>query len=494
MNRLQRSHQPTVSSVLDRISNTLRGIKRQYSANTLEPEAAHRQVDEVLRNLTRLEGSDSLPDADLKRAIRSVKEFKENLPHHKETSEEPELNRYGQTIPNQFGKGRNQLDIDMTKFQQLLQLGFTVKQIAEDGLLGGVIHVNTLYRKLKENNIQIRSSFSNMPDDELQGLISDYNRDHPNAGALEVQAYLKTKGVNVQRQRCRDILGRVDPLGTATRWSCTIQRRQYSVPTANSVWHVDTHHSLIRWGIIVHGGIDGHSRLIPFLRASTFNTSKAAACFFVQGVKNYGVPSRIRADHGTEYADTGRFMISVNGEGRGSFMTGPSVHNQRIERLWRDIFIKVLDVFYKLFCLMEEQNILNTTNSIHRWVLQYVFVPRIDFALREWMNTHNNHKIRTEGNKTPNMMWFKSLLLGNPEKNTSIRNIENPPDERVDEVIQTLNLELNGTIFLKPRDNCPLIEDEFTELRNTIDITKYSVSHGLDVFRDVMLHVMSKQT
>ncbi|VDI30900.1 Hypothetical predicted protein [Mytilus galloprovincialis] len=283
MNRLQRSHQPTVSSVLDRISNTLRGIKRQYSANTLEPEAAHRQVDEVLRNLTRLEGSDSLPDADLKRAIRSVKEFKENLPHHKETSEEPELNRYGQTIPNQFGKGRNQLDIDMTKFQQLLQLGFTVKQIAEDGLLGGVIHVNTLYRKLKENNIQIRSSFSNMPDDELQGLISDYNRDHPNAGALEVQAYLKTKGVNVQRQRCRDILGRVDPLGTATRWSCTIQRRQYSVPTANSVWHVDTHHSLIRWGIIVQGGIDDHSRLIPFLRASNFQHIKGYCKVFCSG-------------------------------------------------------------------------------------------------------------------------------------------------------------------------------------------------------------------
>ncbi|KAG1703706.1 hypothetical protein GQR58_004165 [Nymphon striatum] len=248
------------------------------------------------------------------------------------------------------------------------------------------------------------------------------------------------------------------------------------------------------------------------------------------GVKNYGVPSRKRADHGTEYADSGWFMISVNGEGRGSFMTGPSVHNQRIERLWRDIFIKVIDVFYKLFCLMEEQNILNTTNSIHRrvlqyvftpridfalrewmnthnnhkirtevidvfyklfrlmeeqnildttksihrWVLQFIFTPRIDFALREWMNTHNNHKIRTEGNQTPNMMWFKSLLLGNPEKYTSIRNIENPPNERVDEVVHTLNLELNGTIFLKPRDNCPLTEDEFMELRNTIDITKYS--------------------
>ncbi|CAC5368603.1 unnamed protein product [Mytilus coruscus] len=54
------------------------------------------------------------------------------------------------------------------------------------------------------------------------------------------------------------------------------------------------------------------------------------------------------------------------------------------------------------------------------------------------------------------MMWFKSLLVGNQEKYTNIHNIVNPPNERVDEGNQILNLELNGTIFLKPRVNCSL--------------------------------------
>ncbi|KAJ8309952.1 hypothetical protein KUTeg_011817 [Tegillarca granosa] len=192
-------------------------------------------------------------------------------------------------------------------------------------------------------------------EEDLQELVVKYNRDHPNAGALEIQAYLKSKGHNVQRKRCREMLLRVDSAGTASRWSRTIQRRQYNVPTANFVWHVDTHHSLARWDIVVHGAIDGYSRLIPFMRASSYNTSKAAACFFVEGVKNYGVPSRVRADNGTEYVDTGRFMVEVNGEDRGSFLTGPSVHNQRIERLWRDVYMKVIDTYNKLFYIWKKR-------------------------------------------------------------------------------------------------------------------------------------------
>lgn len=129
-----------------------------------------------------------------------------------------------------------------------------------------------------------------------------------------------------------------------------------------------------RKGIVVHGGIDGHSRLVPFLRTATCNNPKAAACFFVQGVNTFGMPSRVRADHGAEFADVGRFMTRVNGEERGSFLTGSSVHNQGIERLWRDVFCKVLDMFYKLFNYMEDRKIFNPDDDIHKWVLQFVFV------------------------------------------------------------------------------------------------------------------------
>ncbi|EPT00177.1 hypothetical protein FOMPIDRAFT_1123102, partial [Fomitopsis schrenkii] len=45
--------------------------------------------------------------------------------------------------------------------------------------------------------------------------------------------------------------------GAALRRHKTVKRRVYHVPRPNHLWHIDGHHKLIRWGIVVHGGIDG---------------------------------------------------------------------------------------------------------------------------------------------------------------------------------------------------------------------------------------------
>ena len=56
-------------------------------------------------------------------------------------------------------------------------------------------------------------------------------------------------------------------------------------------------------------------------------------------------------------------MNVLNGENRRIVMQGPSVHNQRIERFWKDEFCKVLSKFYKLFLHTGRLNILDKSKG-----------------------------------------------------------------------------------------------------------------------------------
>ena len=60
------------------------------------------------------------------------------------------------------------------------------------------------------------------------------------------------------------------------------------------------YHKLIRWRIVVHGGIDGFSRLVVFLNCANDNTAGTVLSHFHTAVEKYGLPSRIRCDRGGE--------------------------------------------------------------------------------------------------------------------------------------------------------------------------------------------------
>ncbi|KAI9458801.1 hypothetical protein HD554DRAFT_1979437, partial [Boletus coccyginus] len=61
----------------------------------------------------------------------------------------------------------------------------------------------------------------------------------------------------VQYHRVVHSLRRLDRLGQVLRNCWIKRRRKYFVKRPNALWHIDGHHKLICWGIVIHGMIDG---------------------------------------------------------------------------------------------------------------------------------------------------------------------------------------------------------------------------------------------
>lgn len=103
------------------------------------------------------------------------------------------------------------------------------------------------------------------PTSLMQRLTNDFLlRKENTTGSSYVIGHVRSKGIKVQRHRIRASINHVDPLGHVLHRNARkkITQQSYRVPHPNVLWHMDGHHKLIAWGIVIHGCVDGYSRTV----------------------------------------------------------------------------------------------------------------------------------------------------------------------------------------------------------------------------------------
>ena len=133
----------------------------------------------------------------------------------------------------------------------------------------------------------------------------------------------------------------------------------------------------------------------------------------LSAVEEFGLPSRIRTDRGGENVLIAEYNIMVShpqsGPNRGSVITGRSTHNQRVERLWRDLFGGCVCFFYYFFYFLEDSSIIDINSEEDLYTLHYVFVPILQRQLDVFRQAWAYHSLRTERGKSPIQLWVMGL-------------------------------------------------------------------------------------
>ncbi len=305
--------------------------------------------------------------------------------------------------------------ISKEDIEDFLLLGTTLSEVAS------VLQISrpTLYNLMQEYNI-MRTKFSNISDVALDATVSQIEVEQPHVGEMMLNGHLRTRRILLQRRHVRDSEG-------LTELVLSPGQQQYTVPFPNYIWHIDGNHKPIRWKSVVHGAMDGFSRMLMFLQCCHNNQAETVMDLYSTAISKHGRPFHIQTDHRGKNVRIWEDMREHRDEN--SVLTGNSVHNQWTGRFNRDLNRNCHDVFAPIFWVGVNGGL--RCRQWNRFILS-----------SEFKAVFTNHSVFSERNRTPVQLFTLDrhlLLLHHPEAANEERTVDSASASHADYSFCTLN-------------------------------------------------------
>ncbi len=235
-------------------------------------------------------------------------------------------------------------------------------------------------------------------EEELSGSGSEL-------GYRAMQARLRhSYHIQISRENVRLLLRHMDPCGVKARQRSRLRRRRYTAKGPNYLYHVDGWDKLKRYGLCIHGCIDGFSRRIMWLEAAASNNNPQVICnFFVNCIgKLQGLPCVVRADRGSENVNLELMQRILRQVGGGrldihetTFLYGSSPANQRIEAWWSKFPSLAMEAWICHFAQLADSGVIDTSKQMDLECVRYVYMDLLRSELERTKVLWNTHYIRS---------------------------------------------------------------------------------------------------
>ena len=151
-------------------------------------------------------------------------------------------------------------------------------------------------------------------------------------------------------------------------------------------------------------------------------------------------------------------------------------------------------MFHRLFYYLEQNDLLNPITEEHLLALHYIFLPRINRALKQFQAAWNDHGVRTERGQTPNQLFTAGALRLRNSGLPALDFFQTVPEDYGYEEEGTAPIEDDeGGIEVRPL-RIRLTGDQISELQANINPLENSDDYGISLYLGTLQIIHSWET